>query len=203
MPAESVLAAMAIDDVKVEKLVHEFLTAQSLKILPQAPFGDAVTQFVDKGDKYAMEIFVNESLSAQVKDMLAIAVDDEDIDSVMDTLRQKQEALFATGALKLTKKKGKLKPRPDHWDSDMDGEWEDQPGAFEFVEGEEDENAPTPAKKGSRGKVATLADSEDNASVVSAAAKKATAKKAPAKSRAPAKPRAPAKAKGFFSFFYV
>jgi double-strand break repair protein MRE11 len=54
IPGEAVLASLTADNVKVEKLVQEFLTAQSLKILPKAPFGDAVTQFVDKDDKHAM-----------------------------------------------------------------------------------------------------------------------------------------------------
>lgn len=42
LPEESVMAQMSIDTVKVEKLVQEFLNAQSLTILPQNSFGDAV-----------------------------------------------------------------------------------------------------------------------------------------------------------------
>jgi len=71
MPDEAVLAAQnAMETIKVEKLVHDFLTAQSLKILPQEPFGDAVYQFVDKQDKHAMENFVDENLAVQVKQLL-------------------------------------------------------------------------------------------------------------------------------------
>lgn len=50
------------DAVKVESLVQDFLSAQSLKVLPQGPFGDAVTQFVTKDDKHAMELFVSEQI---------------------------------------------------------------------------------------------------------------------------------------------
>jgi double-strand break repair protein MRE11 len=183
IPGEAVLASLTADNVKVEKLVQEFLTAQSLKILPKAPFGDAVTQFVDKDDKHAMENFVNESLSAQVKEMLAMdeEASDQDLDAIMEQLRQKQEEQFAAGIRRRPKRKGKLKPRPANWDSDLEGHWEDAPGAYEFSGGEE----------GAAG-----TDNEDNASIVSdeAPAKKAPAKKPLAK-KAPAKPRAPSKAK--------
>ena len=194
MPAEEALAALGLDNVKVEQYVKEFLSAQSLKILPKTPFGDAVTQFVDKDDKYAVEQFVVDSLAEQIKNMLATetSVDDVDLDAVMDQLRDNQESLFATGNMKLKKKNAKLKPRPATWDTDMDGEWEDEPGAWEFVEGEEAEG---PAKRGGR---AALVDSDDNASIASAAVPaKTTGRKAPAK-KPPSKPRAPAKAKGRF-----
>jgi double-strand break repair protein MRE11 len=190
-PSAAILNSIADDDsIKVEKLVHEFLTAQALKILPQAPFGDAVTQFVSKDDKHAMQAFIDESLSAQFKQILEMEQDDDDLDPIMESFRVKQEALFASGALRRPRKDGKLKPRPAGWDSDLDGEWEDQPGAFVFTEGEEDE---TPAPTTKRGRPAAAA-SDDDASIVSATAiKKAPAKRAPAK-RAPAKPKATAKA---------
>jgi len=192
LPDHATLAALVQDNVKVEKLVREFLTAQSLKIFPKAPFGDAVTQFVGKDDKHAMEAFVNDSLSSQIKEiMLRENPDEENLDEIMDELRTKQEALFASGALKTRKKVGKLKPRPQTWDSDMDGEWEDAPGAYEFVEGEDDDS-PAPALAAKRGRAGTVASDDDPFSVH--VGKKAPAKKAPAK-RAPAKPKAPAKAK--------
>ena len=180
-PGEEILASLAADNVKVDKLVKEYLTAQSLKILPKAPFGDAVTQFVDKDDKHAMESFVNESLSAQVKEMLAMDEEssDQDLDPIMERLRQRQEEQFAAGILTRPKRKGKLRPRPTNWDSDLDGDWEDAPGAYEMSDRED----------GAGG-----SGSDDDASLVAAPAKKAPAKKAPAK-KAPAKPRAPAKAK--------
>lgn len=195
MPDEAVLAAMTSDNIKVGKLVHEFLTAQSLKILPQAPFGDAITEYVDKDDKHAVEMFVNDSLSIQVRDLLARDVDEEDLDPAIERLRTQQEKMFADGLLKLSKKKGILKPKPVNWDSDLQGEWEDNNLAYEFVSGDEDD-IPAPAAK--RGRAKVVDSDDDNASVISAttkksAAKKAPPKKAPAKPRAPAKPKAPAK----------
>lgn len=190
MPTEEAIAGLGIDNVKVEQYVREFLAVQSLKILPKTPFGDAVTQFVDKDDKHAVEQFVMDSLAEQLKGMLATEVDvnDEDLEAVMDQLRDQQEALFAAGTMKLRKKNTKLKPCPENWDPDMDGEWEDEPGAWEFIEGDEADDS-----LGNRGRAA---GSDDNASIASAlAAAKSTGRKPPAKKPA-AKPRAPAKPKG-------
>ena len=198
MPEADVLASLELNNFKVDKLVQEFLTAQSLKILPKAPFGDAVHQFVDKDDKHAMESFVDESLALQVKEMLALDEDpnEGDLQPIMEILRQKQEEQFAAGVRKRPKRQGKLKPRPFGWDSDLQGDWEDAPGAFEESEGESEDGAPA-----SRRGRATVIGSDDDASIVSAVpagkkapAKKALAKRAPAKSRAPAKPKATTKA---------
>ncbi|KAI9866877.1 MAG: meiotic recombination [Trichoglossum hirsutum] len=159
MPEESVIAQMSIDNVKVEKLVREFLTAQSLTILPQNSFGDAVSQYVDKDDKHAMETFVNQSLDNQFKHLMVLDRDDEELQDAMDEYRAKLEEMFAAGNLKM--KKRKLKPRPDNWDSDLDGEWDVQPAAR--IQSEEDQDdadevaslrSTTPAPRG-RGKAAT------------------------------------------------
>lgn len=130
LPEESILAQLSVDSVKVEKLVQEFLTAQSLTILPQNSFGDAVSQFVDKDDKHAMEVFVNESLLDQIKHLMDIdQADEDDIQNAMDEHKSKLEELFAAGRLRRTRR-AKLKPRPPNWDSDLDGDWEAQPAAL-------------------------------------------------------------------------
>lgn len=162
LPEESVLAQLSLDNVKVEKLVREFLTAQSLTILPQNSFGDAVSQFVDKDDKHAMEMFVNESLANQIKHLMDVDEADEDeLTNAMDQYKSKLEELFAAGHLKKAKK-AKLKPRPENWDSDLDGEWGDQPGALihsdnEAADGDDDATSlrsTTPAPRGGRGRAA-------------------------------------------------
>jgi double-strand break repair protein MRE11 len=200
MPSEAALASIAgIDNVKVEKLVREFTAAQSLKILPQAPFVDSVHQFVDKDDKYAMDSLVKICLIENVKALMLQDVHDEvDMENAMDRQRAKQDAEFeasgGVGVTKKSKRRGKLLPRSLGWDSDLDGEWADNPAAWGPSE-EEDE--PVPAAR--RGKAAVV-DSDDDASIVSAPAakttRKAPTKKAPAKPRAPAKAKAPAKATG-------
>jgi len=196
MPDDAVLAAQeAMPNIKVEKLVHDFLNAQSLKILPQEPFGDAVTQFVDKQDKNAMDNFVTENLALQVKQLLIANQDSEEdedeLETQMDRIRAHQEELFKTGALKRKSKKKKVRPRPQNWDSDEYGAWEDQPGAVELSGVEDSDEGAAPA--GRRKKAASIL-SDDDLSIVSGTTKKTAAKKAPAK-KAPAKPRAPAKAK--------
>lgn len=138
MPEDSVLAEITLDSVKVEKLVREFLTAQSLTILPQNSFGDAVSQFVDKDDKHAMELFVEESLKNQVKHLLDVDdADEDDLAQMMEDNRSKLEELFAAGHLRSHQKR-KLKPKPGEWDSDLDGHWVDQPGARAVSEGDDD-----------------------------------------------------------------
>ncbi|KAH0539081.1 Double-strand break repair protein mus-23 [Glutinoglossum americanum] len=160
MPEESVIAQLSIDNVKVEKLVREFLTAQSLTILPQNSFGDAVSQYVDKDDKHAMETFVNQSLENQFKHLMVLDRDDEELQDAMDEYRAKLEEMFAAGHLKMASKKRKLRPKPDNWDSDLDGEWDAQPAARIHSEEAEDDadevaslRSTTPAPRG-RGKPA-------------------------------------------------
>lgn len=158
MPEESVLAQLAIDSVRIEKLVREFLQAQNLTILPQNSFGDAVSQFVDKDDRHAMETFVQDSLKSQVKHLMDVdKVEEDDLMDVVDQYRSKQEQLFAAGELKRVRK-AKIRPKPDGWNSDFDGSWEDQPAAiihsdYEAQEDEEDAASVMAPPKG-RGKVA-------------------------------------------------
>lgn len=129
-----------LDTVKVDQLVKEFLASQSLSILPQNTFGDAVAQFIDKDDKHAMEMFVNESLQSQVKHLMSLDGDADDMDddeqaqsslmSAMEKYRNQMEDLFSKGAKSRPRGKRRFKPKPDGWDSDFDGVWEDQPGAL-------------------------------------------------------------------------
>ncbi|KAL8989212.1 MAG: hypothetical protein Q9169_008407 [Polycauliona sp. 2 TL-2023] len=184
MPEESVLAQLAVDSVRIEKLVREFLEAQNLTILPQNSFGDAVSQFVDKDDKHAMEVFVHDSLKSQHNHLMGVdQAEEDDLTNAVDQFRLEQEAKFASGDLKRTKTK--VKPKPATWDSDHDGSWADQPIALLVSEDDEQEDdddvvAPTkgrgraaatkkaaaPAKKaapakGGRGKKKVVEESED------------------------------------------
>lgn len=199
-PEEAILAAIsAADTIKIEKIVHDILEAQSLKILPQAPFSDAVTQFVDKDDKHAMETFVEQSLSNQVKEMLGLEDDDEDLDSAMAQFRVRQDAAFKAGELRRPARKGNLKSRPPLWDSDMDGEWEDQPGAWEVEDDNQDQDeAPAPTRRTG----AFISDDEDASIAAGPTKKPAAPKRAPARkppaakasAKSAAAKKAPAKA---------
>jgi double-strand break repair protein MRE11 len=140
MPDESVLADMSASTVKVDKLVKEFLTAQTLTILPQNSFGDAVLQFVDKDDKHAMELFVEESLTNQLTHLMnANQLDEADIINEMDQYKSQLENMFSAGKIKKTKR-ANLKAKPFGWDSDEDGHWADDPGALIRPVDDEDEN---------------------------------------------------------------
>ena len=175
IPEESMLASLGIDSVKVGQLVREFLDAQSLTILPQNSFVDAVSQFIDKDDKHAMEEFVTENLKKQVEQLMKMDnVDENNIQDAMEQSKSHLEELFAAGH-RSARKKTERKPRPDGWDSDLNGAWDDQPAAIhrseleDEDEDEADEPAAEPTAKG-RGKAA------------------------PKKAAAPAKRPAPAKA---------
>ena len=174
MPGESTLASLEIDSVKVDKLVQEYLAAQRLTILPQSAFSDAVSQFIDKDDKHAMEEFVTENLSKLVDDLMKMnELDENNIHDAMEVSKSHLEELFASGHRSM-RKKAKRKPRPDGWDSDFNGAWEDQPAAVarSDIEDDDEDEADEPAAKPTA---------------------KGRGKAAPKKAAAPAKKAAPAK----------
>ncbi|KAI1857910.1 hypothetical protein JX265_010940 [Neoarthrinium moseri] len=194
------------DTIKVDELVSQFLEHQSLKILPQAPFGDAVNQYVAKDDKHAMEQFVTDTLAGQVKHMLSLDNDDDD-DKEMAVYKAKLEQQYRAGLLK-NRRTTVVKPRPDDWDSDMDGHWEDQEGVVVTAEEPPAEELPITARSRSKKTTQIVEDEDEDMNDVfaeeeapapkprgrgKAAAKPAPAAKAPAK-KPPAK--TPAKGRG-------
>lgn len=204
---DNVLEALAdgADSVKVESLVQDFLSAQSLKVLPQGPFGDAVNQFVSKDDKHAMELFVSEHLTGQVKQLLGLESDDEDLNSAMEIYRTRIEQQVTSGpgrGMFNTERKRILKPKPDTWDSDFDGSWEDEPGAWTYEAPTHDLSLTTTQEFGpsSRGRAEADAGNDDMSDDEPApkATKRSTArgrKAATATKKAPAR-KAPAKGRG-------
>jgi len=193
----------SIDTIGVETLVQEFFAQQSLKILPQGAFGDAVNQFVTKDDKHAVEVFVMESLTSQVKELLHLDEDkiQEGLDAHIEEFRKVMEKNFVTGQERQAQRKRRMRPQPDDWDSDKDGHWTAQPGVLE--------DAPSSPEAPDQGRTlptsgVLFSDDEDNEMVIDdaptkkpirkAPAPKVTAKKAPAPKKAPAaKKAAPAK----------
>ncbi|KAK2601883.1 meiotic recombination [Conoideocrella luteorostrata] len=206
MPGD-VLGALedGADAVKVESLVQDFLGAQSLKVLPQGPFGDAVNQFVSKDDKHAMELFVSEHLTGQVKQLLGLESDDEDLSSAMEIYRARieQQVTGGSGRTDLgSERKRVLRPKPDTWDSDFDGNWEDEPGAWTYEGPVHNLSLTTTQEFGRSGRSKVEPDDDDddddmpmpktnkrsatkgtNATAAKAAEKKAPARKPPARGR--------------------
>ena len=91
----------SIDNVKVEKLVQEFLTNATLEILPSNGLGDAVGQFVDKDDKHAVEMFVEDSLKSYLTKLREIDdLNEETISEVVEQQKSYLEQLFAKGLVK-------------------------------------------------------------------------------------------------------
>jgi len=204
MPEESVIAQITLDTVKVERLVREFLTAQKLTVLPQNVFGDAVSQFVDKDDKHAMEAFVDSNLADGIKDMLndkkkkkkgvddseVAPVDDDDSDALMERMEERKshlEELFEAGHYKRTTNSN-LKPKPAHWDSDMDGHWADNAAAI--VRSEDEDEDDDDDEGGSMPPPKTSARGRGKAAASTRGAKKATASRATAAKTTKAKKKA-------------
>ncbi|KAF4344821.1 double-strand break repair MRE11 [Fusarium beomiforme] len=203
-----------VDDmVKVENLVQDFLSAQSLKVLPQGPFGDAVTQFVTKDDKHAMELFVSEHLTGQVRSMLGLESDDEDLNSAMDIYRTRIEQQQASSMhTARPERKRVLKPKPVTWDSDFDGSWENEPDAWTYEDEQQVETSsrasapdPAPARKATRGRAkATQQEEEidlmDEDEPLPAPTKKPAAKRATRATKAAQAKKAPARGRGRQAF---
>ena len=186
--------ATALKAIKVDKLVREFLAAQSLTILPQNSFGDAVTQFVEKDDPHAVKLFVDDSLKAQVDHLLELDGDDEDdaeagreYEERLLSHKTQLEELFAQGVIR-TRARRRLKRKPNGWDSDENGHWADQREALQRSDSEsneeEESREPTPAAPG-RGRAAA-----GRGGKASTAAKAAPTRKtaAPKKAAAATKP---------------
>jgi double-strand break repair protein MRE11 len=184
MPEESVMEQLSLDSVKVEKLVREFLSAQSLGILPHKTFDEAVGDFVDKDDRHAMEMYVSGSLVEAIQHMHGNQNVDEENDDMDDALGETKsylERLHEEGKGRRKMKSRKLKPKPDTWDSDLDGDWEDQPAALVHTQSEgeaeeDEEEAPSkgaPARGRGRGRGGRAAAATTRKTV--AAPKKAAA----------------------------
>lgn len=171
------------DLVKVESLVQDFLSAQSLKVLPQGPLGEAVNQFVTKDDKHAMELFVSEHLSGQVRQMLGLESDDEDLNSAMEIYRKRMELQLQSGARRAGAERQRvLKPQPAHWDPDFDGNWEDAPDAWTYSE-----EPASAASRRSGGNTAFLDDEDEDSQPVAPKRTTSRATKAAPKKAAPKK----------------
>ncbi|KAF4554758.1 Double-strand break repair protein mus-23-like protein [Elsinoe fawcettii] len=178
-PDEEVLAQLSIDTIKVDKLVKEFLLAQSLTILPQNSFGEAVDLFVDKDDGQAVKNFVTESLENQVKHLLDKNenLDDEDMANAMEEYKAKLEGVFKEHAAKYGKKKVTARMSAADVDSDMDDPFVD--GSVNgATNGHDNDDDGSPTPKGRKGK--TAAKSNGTTGRKTAAAKKVPTK-APAK----------------------
>ncbi|XDG03036.1 hypothetical protein ABKA04_002651 [Annulohypoxylon sp. FPYF3050] len=196
LPEELLASLEDIEDIKVDKLVAEFLSASAqMKILPQAAFGDAVTQFVEKQDIYAMDVFVKESLSEQVKQMLSLG-DDDDMDSAMEQAKARLEQKFSAGIWK--RRRPVYKPKPDDWDSDLEGPWEDAPQALDreamAAQAKAQPEQPAPQQPKGRGRKAAAPIVEEDDEDMEDAFEEPAPKPKGRGRAAVAKPKAPAKA---------
>ncbi|KAF3185756.1 meiotic recombination [Orbilia oligospora] len=194
--SESILAQYGgkVENIRVENFVKEYLTSKSLNILPHNGLGNAVGQYIDKGDSHAVEEFLKDSLDTQFKKVLEYNVTDADgIREAMTIEKSKLEELYEKGDFKAKQRaaqRGK-KQKPDDWFSDLDGEFVSDEGDVDMQDDDaEGETAATPPPaKTTRGRGGS------KAAAPSRTAKGTTraAAKAPAKALTKAPAKAPAK----------
>lgn len=153
-----------------------------------------MNQFVSKDDKHAVEMFVIDSLSTQVKGLLQLDDDKitEGLDAHIEDFRKVMEKSFVSGQQKQAQRKRRFKDKPDGWDSDLDGHWNAQPDAIEDVP-----VSPVPTNSGrGRGQPASgvvLSDDDGDEPPVQKAPAKRTAAATRTTKAAPAKKPAAAK----------
>ncbi len=182
--------------IRVEALVQEYLAAQSLKILPQGEFEDAVNQFVNKDDKNAMDSFVSVSLANQLKDLVALDCEEDELPDAMEQWRNQREKVFQT-ALRKSGPRPDVVSRPDEWDSDMDGRWETQRPAQNEPPGKPASRTQARGRGGSAlpngddGGDISMSDTPAEAPQARAPAKRSAATRAAPTKKAPPKKAAP------------
>lgn len=167
------------DIIRIDVLVREFLQNSSLKVLPANQFEDAVIRFIEKGGKETVDEFINETLTKSLDYLVKIDDSklDNDVEAVIEQCKERLERRWAQAGDKWAPRR-KLKPKPDDYDSDMDGPWDDPKIDDRW------EILARPAKSGQKGDGEVDMDvsmSEDDASVAAAPAKPAPKKGAAAK----------------------
>lgn len=191
----------SIDNIRVEKLVQEFLDKATLSILPEKGLGDAIGQFVDKDDRHAVEAFVDETLKGLGARFDSFEeLNEELVAEIVAEHKSYLEDLFDRGLVKPVRPQRRLKEKPDNWDSDIDGTWADQPAAHirdeELLTENDDATiaSDTPAARGGRGRGRGSRGGRGRGAASTTTRKTAATKKAPAKAPAKASARGRRKA---------
>ncbi|KAL2044134.1 hypothetical protein ABVK25_012437 [Lepraria finkii] len=110
-----------------------------------------VGQFVDKDDKDGNRKLRGDEFERRVKDLEGMDhADEDDLEAGMNEIKSNLEKLFTSGQVKMVKRK----PRPDDWDSDLQGDWDNDPLAV--IQSDEDvpidsDEAPKPVKPVAKG----------------------------------------------------
>ncbi|KAI5820853.1 double-strand break repair protein mus-23 [Pyronema omphalodes] len=179
-----------IQNITFKDLVGEFLEKATLEIIPVNGLSDAVGQFVNKDDKHATETFVDEARKACLTKMKEFdELDESKITDIVNAHKSYLEDQFSKGQLKIKKRNKKLKPKPDEWDSDIDGNWSDEPaaqiGPDDVASDDEDgsTSARTTAATSGRGRGRGRGARTTTTTRKPAATRKTPAKRAPAKGK--------------------
>ncbi|KAG4305225.1 hypothetical protein PORY_001395 [Pneumocystis oryctolagi] len=80
-----------LENIKVEDLVKEFLSVQSLICLPEHELGEAVTRFIEKDDREALKCFVTTHVDNQIKLLTKNLVTEENLEEELKKQKQLYE----------------------------------------------------------------------------------------------------------------
>lgn len=117
--------------VRMRTLVQDYLKAQELQLLGESGMANAIQVFVEKDDIHAIQTHVNTTMKGLMKGVQAKGeIDEDDLDDVLEKVREQHEKDFAEEQLQGSSAKGKGKVTSDaeSMDSmmmDMDGNGDD------------------------------------------------------------------------------
>lgn len=121
--------------IKVKDFVHEFLSVQTLDVLPEEKLADAIAAFVDKDDKLAVKNFVDSSLDSHFKGLLLTdAMTEDQIREAMRESKSDQVKMSAPAARTAAKANGNANANGNNtrtapgYDSDFDVQEEPRAG---------------------------------------------------------------------------
>ncbi|KAK9472480.1 Mre11 DNA-binding presumed domain-containing protein [Dipodascopsis tothii] len=104
-----------LENLRVQSLVEEFLKNQKLDVLAEAGLNDAISQYVDKDDRYAIKTFVDDSLDVQMQNLLTLGEDpasqDEDEEAPASKKRARPESRTEAAAVPKKVARGKAAPK--------------------------------------------------------------------------------------------
>ena len=187
----------------LDTVVQQFLAAHPLVILPRNHFGEAMSKFVDKDEKAALEVFVDDQHEKQKSALLELEAqaDEQDLDQAIEVHRTRQEETFVPGTNTVTAarptKATRPSSKPADWDSEEDGTWQEAEDIAEVSDEESvasRRSTPAPPARGrgrGRGRGATATTSRATKTKTTTTTSKPSATKT--------KP-APAKKQGTLAF---
>lgn len=96
-------------------------------MLPQNQFEDVIIDYIKEGGKTNLDDFINETLAKSLNYLAKIDenVLEKDLDSAIEQYKETLQKRHAESGGAVARPTRELKPRPEDWDSDLQGHWHD------------------------------------------------------------------------------